>query len=325
MSVGQPTIDNTIGAAYIGWGLSSLVFGVLCIQVWSYYQRYPRDNTAYKSLVGGLWLLELLHQVMVGHCVYFYTVTNFGNVLSFAAKPVWTLSWQVFIGALVGTIVKICFGMRVWKFSKGNYFITGTIMLLAVAQLGTALTYTLKSVTLRVFQANQLKALATTSLALGVATDIITAAALSYFLHKMRTGYAKSDTLINRLILYSVNNGILTSACSFTVVILYNVMPTNFIFMGLYFVLSKLYANSCLATLNTRRFVHGKGTDREEGTGPTFLMVGNLQGRSQNRHIDDMQKSRNAVGVNSHSPVEVDVHHEVSVTSDPIPKYAQAW
>ena len=53
-----------------------------------------------------------------------------------------------------------------------------------------------------------------------------------------------------------------------------------------------MYANSCLATyvypiqvdvtvadpvsrLNTRRFVHGRGTDREEATIPTFVMVAN--------------------------------------------------
>jgi hypothetical protein len=33
--------------------------------------------------------------------------------------------------------------------------------------------------------------LAFTALSLGVATDIFTAAALSYFLHKMRTGYKR--------------------------------------------------------------------------------------------------------------------------------------
>jgi len=68
--------------------------------------------------------------------------------------------------------------------------------------------------------------LATTALSLGVATDIFTAASLSFFLHRMRTGYKRyvsysllifpkfnserSDTLINRLIIYSVNTGTLT-------------------------------------------------------------------------------------------------------------------
>jgi hypothetical protein len=69
--------------------------------------------------------------------------------------------------------------------------------------------------------------LANTALSLGVVTDVFTAASLSFFLHRMRTGYKRyafrpllmssrssnsdrSDTLINRLIMYSVNTGALT-------------------------------------------------------------------------------------------------------------------
>lgn len=103
----------------------------------------------------------------------------------------------------------------------------------------------------------------------------------------------------------------------------YNFMPSNFVYMSTYFVLSKraypiafrllsglTYMSSqsmetrvsrrkhlliprfvsCLQwsnkrRLNSRRFVRGKGTDREEVTGPTFLMVGNPFSRS--RQNDD--------------------------------------
>ena len=74
-------------------------------------------------------------------------------------------------------------------------------------------------------------------------------------------------------------------------------MPTNFVFMAFYFVLSKgqyisspllgrtlraltarptlaVYANSFFAALNTRRSVRGRGTEGDHTTVPTFLMVG---------------------------------------------------
>lgn len=34
-----------------------------------------------------------------------------------------------------------------------------------------------------------------------------------------------------------------------------------------------VYANSCLATLNTRKFIRGRGTDNNHNTGPSFAMV----------------------------------------------------
>jgi len=128
---------NTIGAVIIGWGFSSLIFGMLCIQVWTYYQRYPNDSSTYKFLVAALWTLEALHQAFVGHITWFYIVENQGSALVLLEPPVWTLSFQTLLGSLVGTIVKMCFGMRVWKFSKGNYLVTGLIMGMALAQFGS--------------------------------------------------------------------------------------------------------------------------------------------------------------------------------------------
>lgn len=82
-------------------------------------------------------------------------------------------------------------------------------------------------------------------------------------------------------------------------------MPTNFIFMAFYFVLSKgasfcthpltsmeaqtsvplpVYANSFFAALNTRRSIRGRGTEGEHTTVPTFLMIG--QTTKQEVHVD---------------------------------------
>jgi hypothetical protein len=186
-----PTISNTIGAVIIGWGLSCLFFGMLCIQVWAYYQRYTNDSTSYKVLVLSLWILEALHQAFVGHIAWYYIVDNRGSLLVLLNPPVWTLSVQTLLGALVGLIVKTCFGLRVWKFSKGNYLVTGLILGMALAQFATAVVFTIRSFHLRVGQADEITTLASTALSLGVATDIFTAASLSYFLHRMRTGYKK--------------------------------------------------------------------------------------------------------------------------------------
>jgi hypothetical protein len=323
-----PTISNTIGAVIVGWGVSSLLFGILCIQVTAYYMRYTNDSSYYKILVLSLWVLEALHQAFVGHIAWYYIVDNAGSLLVLLNPPIWTLCVQILLGAIVGLIVKTCFGLRVWKFSRGNYLVTGLILGMALAQFVMAVLFTIRSFHLRVGQANQIKTLATTALALGVATDILTAAALSYFLHKMRTGYKKSDTLINRLIIYSVNTGTLTSVFSVAVLVAYNTMPDNLIFIALYFTLSKLYANSCLATLNTRRFVRGRGTDREEMTIPTFVMVAKTIHRSPEQYSQRDLERMEEPECEDDSDDSVD-RQKVSVApdSDKIPEYVEveAW
>ncbi|KZV75353.1 hypothetical protein PENSPDRAFT_87821 [Peniophora sp. CONT] len=298
-----PSVYETIGCLYIGWGASALVTGMLCLQTWTYFNRYPQDPWGYKLLVASLMVMETVHEVFVGHVGWFYGIENFGNPLTLLDKPVWTLSTQVLLGAFVGTVVKICFALRVWKFSKKGVLITGLIMGMAFAQLGLAAAYTVRSTSLRLVEAAEIKTLATTGLALGCATDIVTALSLSYFLHKMRTGYAASDSLITRLIVYSVNTGAITSLCSLAVVITYNLMSTNFVFMACYFVLSKLYANSCLATLNTRKFIRGRGTDNNHNTGPSFAMV--------NRTGNESKINRN-----DSTALRVGIQQDVSIISD---------
>ncbi|KAG6856358.1 hypothetical protein H0H87_005345 [Tephrocybe sp. NHM501043] len=109
--------------------------------------------------------------------------------------------------------------------------------------------------------------LGTVSLGLGVATDIVTAAALCFFLARLRTGIKKSDTLVNSLVRYAINTGALTSACSITTLVLFNLKPqNNLYFVATYFIVSKMYAISYMATLNSRRTIRGRGTDRQGGT-----------------------------------------------------------
>lgn len=88
-----------------------------------------------------------------------------------------------------------------------------------------------------------------------------------------------------------------------------------------------MYGNSCLATyvvpylsgwcwlltyfplprLNTRRFVHGKGTDREEATIPTFVMVAHsfprprsqLPSREREVQFEDLEEQKVSVAPDS--------------------------
>ncbi|KAF9046170.1 hypothetical protein BJ165DRAFT_1527303 [Panaeolus papilionaceus] len=314
------SIPDTLGAASIGFSASCVVFGVLTMQAFTYYQRYPEDKWPYKVLVAVLWALELLDQIFIGYSVYYYTVTHYGDVQTFLMDDViWTLILQVVLACLVGTLVKICFTLRVWMFSKRNIYITGFIVLLILGQLGVAVLYSIRSFQLnKLVLASQLRLVASLALGTGLVTDFAIAAALCYFLRNLRTGYRKSDTLVNTLTIYAVNTGALTGALSLLTLILYNARPETFFWMASYFSLGKLYAISFICTLNTRKVIRGRGTDREGSSGAssgnarnnnTFLLV-TPTGNSRILRTDrpsppDHNKS-----------VEIGVHQEVSVIMD---------
>ncbi|KAF8886200.1 hypothetical protein BD779DRAFT_1786648, partial [Infundibulicybe gibba] len=298
------TFDDTLGAIFIGFSLSCVAFGVLTSQTFTYFKRYPSDRPAYKLLVSSIWLLELLHQVFIGHALYYYTITNFLTPSVLAGSIIWTLVLQLILGAVVGTVVKACFAMRVWRCKFRNIFSRSPFegghdsqQALHPDHSSYCSTHIWATRRFTRFELNglqyapRLKLLATLSLAGGVLTDVVTAAALCYYLRKLRTGHKQylidsshlkqsnlldsSDSLVNTLTRYAVNTGALTSAVSLCTLILYNVRPSAFYFMGSYFVLSKLYAISFLCTLNTRTIIRGRGTDQEDQStrgNPLFVM-----------------------------------------------------
>jgi len=66
---------------------------------------------------------------------------------------------------------------------------------------------------------------------------------------------SSTDGIINTLILYSINNGLLTSVIAIAGFISFLAMPTNLVNFALNFVLGKVYSNSMLSTLNTRELL----------------------------------------------------------------------
>lgn len=301
-------VEDTLGSAFVGFAASCLFFGVFLIQTWTYYERYPNDRPLYKFLVGYVLILQVTDQVFIGHGTYYYCISRYGQAIRVITEPaIWSLVAQVMLGAVVGAIVKICFALRVWRFSGNNRFVTATLLILVFVSFGFAVGYSVQGFLLpSIDQLPSLKTSASLALGTGALTDILTAASLCFYLRRYRTGVnKKSDSLVNSLMIYAVNSGIITSMASLSTLVTYDLMSNNFIFMGIYFVLSKFYAVSLMATLNTRRTVSGRGTDHEKGTvGDSTFMIGRLQ------TVVDPMADRNSMTSNDFA-----VRHDTCVSS----------
>lgn len=261
------SVDSTLGAVFVGFSVACIVFGIVLTQTFFYFRNYPGDRPHFKIAVFLILLLETADQGFIAHFLYHYSISSFGRPsVLLLAKTTWSLILQLTAGAVVGAIVKSYFALRVWRFSNRNRWITGLIFLLTYGQLGLAFAFTVECFRLpNIYAVHELQTLGTISLGVGVATDVVTAVALCYFLTQLRTGLKSSDNLVDNLCSYAINTGVLTSTVSIATLVLYNVMPTNNLyFVSLYFILSKLYAISFMATLNTRRILKASGRGTEE-------------------------------------------------------------
>ncbi|KAI5892029.1 uncharacterized protein SCHCODRAFT_02625079 [Schizophyllum commune H4-8] len=324
-------VDQTIGAMSIGFSLSCLLFGVLSTQVFIYFRRYPHDMYGYKAFVVCIWMLELIGQVLIGHAVYYYTVSHFAEPLVFiTGNVIWTLIVQIIFGDIVGSLVKACFALRVYRFSGRNWWVTGGIFILILGQFGLGIAYSQRSFVLdRLVFLPKLKTIATLALSANVATDATIALSLCFFLGKYRTGHRKSDTMVNKLTAYAINTGLLTSLISLATLLLYNLRPQTFEFMAMFFVLSKLYAITLMCTLTTRKIIRGRGTDREASGYTGYNYTGGqtsfIGGTATTNSVYKISHHNRTAGVprapHSHThqlsaPLEIGVRQEVSVVSD---------
>ncbi|KAK6981097.1 hypothetical protein R3P38DRAFT_3115099 [Favolaschia claudopus] len=84
-------LDNILGTWLIGLILSSVLYGITCLQVYLYFTKScSRDRTILKAFVIGLFTLDTFHLSLVSHSIYSVVVTNFGDYVQLGMIP-WSL------------------------------------------------------------------------------------------------------------------------------------------------------------------------------------------------------------------------------------------
>ncbi|KDQ23495.1 hypothetical protein PLEOSDRAFT_1109137 [Pleurotus ostreatus PC15] len=91
-------------------------------------------------------------------------------------------------------------------------------------------------------------------LATSLLCDILNTGSLVYFLRQGRSSSFRSTrNVIDTLVLYSINIGLVTSILAIITLFIWFTMPQNFIFSTFHIIISKFYINSLLVSLNARR------------------------------------------------------------------------
>ncbi|KIK04892.1 hypothetical protein K443DRAFT_394828 [Laccaria amethystina LaAM-08-1] len=284
----QIVLNNTLGAAYIGVVVSACLFGVSCVQAW-YYFTHQSDRWPLKVLVSCVMLTDTIHMGLITHTVYTYTITNWGNT-AFLGELVRTLLVEVLFNGLTTFMVQCFLATRIWRLSDGKVWLIVIVVLLILGEFGVNLAYTIISLRFETFaQLTHLKAVSLTTNALAATGDIIIAASLCTLLHRSRTGFHRSDTIITKLMVFSINTGLLTSLCALASLVSILAWPTTFIYIAFFFCIGRLYTNSLLATLNARKKIRELSNGIESISGNSI----SLNSLGMNRKISSSRQPQN--------------------------------
>ncbi|KAK0184112.1 hypothetical protein F5146DRAFT_1145743 [Armillaria mellea] len=224
--------------------------------------------------------LDICHTTFIWISIWDCFITHFGDFGRTDVIP-WSIAVTVVETALLTFLVHCFFAHRIFMLSRRNWLITCPILIAATLRLGSAcgilnhfysrdvaLTWHLSSFNLFVdnYIATgriRLKTYSgfiekfgwvfTLGLSMSSVADILITVSLLALLHKSRTDAESINAIIDSLILYTFETGSLTCAGTIVDMACWVSMKSNLIFLGIHFVIGKLYANSLLVTLNMRR------------------------------------------------------------------------
>ncbi|KAJ7114070.1 hypothetical protein C8R44DRAFT_230567 [Mycena epipterygia] len=245
-------VDSTLGALQIGVLVSCVLFGVTTTQTYTYYGRFPKDSRKMKTLVAFVWLCELAHIICIAQTLYVLTISDFAHPdrLSTMAEA---LGVSTLFNAIVTACVQGFFSFRIFRLSKMLYIpcLTGILslfyfgMTLVLFSFGQTNPFTIVEV--------RWGWLLISLWSVAAANDVIIAMALVFWLCRRRdSSHRITVALIDKLITWTIETGVVSSAAAFLNLAFFVTMKENFIWIAFYVVTTRLYSNSFLASLNSR-------------------------------------------------------------------------
>ncbi|GBE84573.1 hypothetical protein BKA93DRAFT_827718 [Sparassis latifolia] len=261
-------LNETVGALLLGSLFTAVGYGITTMQTYMYMTRFPKDPKIMRYTVWSLLILDTTHITLSWHMVYYYLILNYDNPPALE-RSVWSFDITVVVTAVITVVAHCFYARRVFILGGRQWFLTIIILCLSAMRLifGTI-------VTVRLFQIRELALVphkigveVGVGMGAGTLADFIITVSLVWFLRGHRSGFnSQTDNLLDRIIFWTINNGLLTSIVGLVVILTCIIMPYNMIYLAVHLLLSKLYANALLATLNFRKSHRGRGLDDEDTT-----------------------------------------------------------
>ncbi|KAF9039697.1 hypothetical protein BDZ89DRAFT_373631 [Hymenopellis radicata] len=213
LSLADPTVDNTVGAVFLGMLGACALFGVTSVQAYMYFHNYPKDSHWNKISVAVLWILDTLHLTLTIHAMYTYIVDESHTQI---IHIVWSMKLQVVVMVIIIVLVQSLYAVRIWLLSGYHRGFLRYLVPVAVAggfAVGIVFAY-------QIYQQATFEDLTSiawaldSSLAAATVIDFFLALCMCYYLRKSRTSERQLNSRISVVMQYSLSSGLLTSTCS---------------------------------------------------------------------------------------------------------------
>ncbi|KAF8801660.1 hypothetical protein BYT27DRAFT_7245096 [Phlegmacium glaucopus] len=284
--------DHSHGKLFIGLILNVLLFGINVTQTYLYYIHSKKDRLWIKIWVVIVFVADLIQPLLCSLYLYQTLVVHFGDISRldtandvFAVVPTMT--------GITAAVVQLFFAWRILILTKNRYYVA--IVIVAALSGGVCaivIAYEGK-VTPEFANFRRFKLVPIIGLCSEMIADIMITSIMVWFLHKHKSGFRRSDMMVDRIIRVTMQTGLMALIFEVLDMVFYLINPGGtHLLMNL--IMSKLYTSSFLSSLNSRK---GWGYDTADSTENQFGL-GTLE-FSGDLRVDKTQDS--GIELGSHS------------------------
>ncbi|KAF9539779.1 hypothetical protein CPC08DRAFT_676587, partial [Agrocybe pediades] len=247
--------NATVGPLLISLFVSTFLFGVSSVQGYLYQANFGKDRLSLKIMVLVVWTCELAHCVCIIDSFYRIGVLHWGDPSALEKLPHSFLA-SIALSGVIGTITQVFFAERL-RVISGKLHIPVLCWTLSITRASLVLATVIKAWTMAslIHFDQRWKWLWVLTLSLGTATDFLLAVLLCIYLkvaQRFTGGHTSTSVAVNKISLWTMQTGLLTSLTGLAILISFLTIPNNFTWLGIYSFLVRIFSNSLFASLNGR-------------------------------------------------------------------------
>ncbi|CAK5271666.1 unnamed protein product [Mycena citricolor] len=244
-----PDVHLSYGPMLVGVFFNMILYGILVVQMVTYVQTYKKDAIWMKIFMVYLFTVETTNTALDMAMIYEPLILQYGQQPKyfptlFMAEPLCIV--------LISMPVQLFFAWRIRQLTK-TLWLPLLIALLALTSFAGGIWTTAEIQILRLFAKKPLLHLpALVWFLTSCVADLLITVTLVVSLSRKKTGFAATDSVLDKIIRMTIQTGAATALFSILDVVCFMVLPhyaVNFIWD---LALSKLYSNCLLSTLNAR-------------------------------------------------------------------------
>ncbi|KAH9951974.1 hypothetical protein B0H21DRAFT_7389 [Amylocystis lapponica] len=174
--------------------------------------RSAHNSVSMNVTITVLWILDTLQLIIVSHSLYYYLVLCHGDY-SALSRPNWSIVAQLVPSACAIGVVQYVWIMRLWTLNrnKRRTIIAYCMLFSMLLDFVLSISWVVEAFRMQSFlDIRHHLWLLCLSIGLITFNDISATVYFCYLIRKYRDGLHTTDTLINKLIIYGVNTGLLT-------------------------------------------------------------------------------------------------------------------